>query len=662
MKILFAFVILIFTCFSTKASLNTDSLWAVWNDTSQADTSRLKAMHNIAWDGYLFSQPDSAYFYADILHQFAKQIDNENFIGKAINIKGSSFYIQSNYAKALYYFNKGLTLQIKNGDKSSEAAFCSNIGLIYSIQQNFSEALLNFEKALLIFEELGDKSKIATTYNNIGAAYKDLGNYSKTLGYFKKALTISTETNDQRSMALCLNNIGEIHRIKGHLDLALEFFTQSLSIRKEIADKKGMANCYANIGHIFKIRANYKKALKYLNQAINIKLELGTLDGLDEVSENLYEIYADRGNSEKALEMYVLHKNTKDSIFNQDLEKKLYRFKIDNEYQLKTRTDSIKLVHERLIQKAEKIANYEILKTEKRTKYGLIVIVLLALFTLVFVFKQLKKSKTQNIVIEEQHDKLNESHKEITDSINYAKRIQDALMTSTEYIKKVMPNSFIFFSPKDIVSGDFYWVYKSDNNQLFFTVADCTGHGVPGAFMSMIGTSLLNENIVEKGIQDPAKILDSMREQIIKSLKQKGEIGENKDGMDMALCRYDPNHKTVEYSGAYNPLIHISNDEINSIKANNQPVAFYRGDMKPFTKQTLKVQSGDMIYIFSDGFADQFGGGKGKKYMIGKFKKFLLSISKLPVEEQNSALENEFSNWKSSYEQVDDICVMGVRI
>ena len=588
MKILFCFLSLSLYL-NVAANINIDTLWNVWNDSEQDDTNRLKAMHNIAWDGYLFSQPDSAYFYADVLQQFAQRIGNQKFIGKAINIKGSSFYIQSNYEKALSYFNEGLTLQMENGDKSSEAAFCSNIGLIYSIQQNFSEALLYFEKALLIFKELGDQSKIATSYNNLGAAYKDLVNYSKSLEYFEKALSISKKIDDQRSMALCLNNIGEIQRINGRLNLAVEYFEQSLRIRRKIADKKGIANCLANIGHIYKIQTDYKKALLYLNQAINIKLEIGTLQGLDEVSENLYEIHANRGNYDKALEMYVLHKNTKDSIFQQDLEKKLYRFKIDKEYQTKKRTDSITLSHERLIQAAEHKTDQEKLKTEKRTKYSLIAIVLLILVSFIFVFKQLKKSKAQNIIIEDQHDKLNESHKEITDSINYAKRIQDALMTSAEYMKKVMPNSFIFFSPKDVVSGDFYWVYKTNDNQLFFTVADCTGHGVPGAFMSMIGKSLLNENIVENGIHDPAKILDCMREQVIKSLKQKGDIGENKDGMDMALCKYDLNNSTIEFAGAYNPLIHIRNNVINNIKANNQPVAYYRGDMQPFTNHKLKV-------------------------------------------------------------------------
>ena len=236
--------------------------------------------------------------------------------------------------------------------------------------------------------------------------------------------------------------------------------------------------------------------------------------------------------------------------------------------------------------------------------------------------------KAQKVVIEGQHQKLNQSHQEITDSINYAKRIQDALMTSTVYMKDVIPESFIFFQPKDVVSGDFYWVYRSPKGQIYFTVADCTGHGVPGAFMSMIGTSLLNEFIIENALEDTAEILNNMREQIIKSLKQKGAGGENKDGMDMALCKYDPKKKTVQYAGAYNPLIHISGKEVNHIKGDNQPIALHTGKKSLFTNHELKVKKGDMLYIYSDGFADQFGGERNKKFMAGKFKKLLLSNSR----------------------------------
>ena len=235
------------------------------------------------------------------------------------------------------------------------------------------------------------------------------------------------------------------------------------------------------------------------------------------------------------------------------------------------------------------------------------------------------------------------------------------MMTSSVYLKDTLPKSFIFFKPKDVVSGDFYWIYKDQEENIFFTVADCTGHGVPGAFMSMIGTSLLNEIIIEKGIKDTDKILNEMRAQIIKSLGQE-EAGAQKDGMDISLCKLNMKKKTVEFSGAHNSLIHISGKELTSVRGDHQPVGLLLGDKKPFTSHKVKLKKDDMLYIYSDGYQDQFGGERGKKYMGAKFKKHLQIISSKSEDEQLKSLSQEFSLWIRDYEQIDDVCVMGVRV
>ncbi|MAW84606.1 MAG: hypothetical protein CL832_09475 [Crocinitomicaceae bacterium] len=261
----------------------------------------------------------------------------------------------------------------------------------------------------------------------------------------------------------------------------------------------------------------------------------------------------------------------------------------------------------------------------------------------------------------EARERLEEKNKEIVDSINYAKRIQDAMMTSEGYRKSVIPKSFTFFKPKDVVSGDFYWVYKDQEENIFFTVADCTGHGVPGAFMSMIGTSLLNEIIVEKGIKDTNNVLDEMRSQIIKSLNQ-DDYDDQKDGMDISLCKLNLKKKTLEFSGAHNPLLVVSNNEVKTYKGDSQAVGLETVNIKPFKKHSVKLQKNDMIYIYSDGYQDQFGGQNGKKYMAAKFKKLLLKISKEDEKRQNKLLEIELANWMKNEEQIDDICIMGVRV
>ena len=591
-----------------------------------------------------------------------KEIGDKKGMGSSYNNIGVIYQHQDNYEKALEYHSKSLATKEEIGDEKGMADSYNNIGNIYDDQGNYEKALEYHSKSLAIREGLGDKIGMAGSCNNIGVIYKEQGNYQKALEYHSKSLAIAEEIGDKKGVSNSYNNIGLIYDDQGNYQKALEYHSKSLAIAEEIGDKKGVGTSYNNIGLIYKEQGNYEKALEYLLMSKNIKQEINTIKALDETSEALSEVYKKLGKYKQALEMHELYMETKDSIAKMDAEEELYKFEVDKEYQLKKQADSILHADEIIIQQAENLAKEEQLKSEKQRRTGLLVIVGLVLVSLGFVFVQLRKTRAQKVVIEHQHERLNESHREITDSINYAKRIQDALMTSAVYIKDVLPESFILFKPKDVVSGDFYWVYRSPKGQIYFTVADCTGHGVPGAFMSMIGTSLLNEFIIENNIEDTAEVLTKMRAQIIKSLDQKGLQGENKDGMDMALCKYDPKKGTVQYSGAYNPLIHISKNEINQLKGDSQPVGLHTGKKLPFTNKEIQVAKGDMLYIYSDGFPDQFGGEKGKKYLSGKFKKFLLSISDKPIDEQDRLIKAEFTNWIGDHEQIDDVCVMGVRI
>ena len=262
-------------------------------------------------------------------------------------------------------------------------------------------------------------------------------------------------------------------------------------------------------------------------------------------------------------------------------------------------------------------------------------------------------------VLWEQKQVVEEQKKDITDSIRYAKNIQEALLPTIENIKNALPDGFVLFQPKDIVSGDFYWM-QDHNNKVYFAACDCTGHGVPGAFMSMMGSSLLDEAVVEKGITQPNEIFSEVRKGFINALKQTGETGQQKDGMDAVLCSWNKNG-TLEYSLAYNPLLLIRNGEILETKADKQPVGFHTKEQMPFTHHELKLEKGDTIYLFSDGYADQFGGKRNKKFMMKKFKKLLLSIQDKTMNEQKASLETTMAKWKSDTEQVDDILVMGVR-
>ncbi len=273
--------------------------------------------------------------------------------------------------------------------------------------------------------------------------------------------------------------------------------------------------------------------------------------------------------------------------------------------------------------------------------------------------KAIIRERTAEIV--EQKEEIEEKNRDITDSINYAKKIQDAMLPSSQDMASLFPDSFIFYHPKDIVSGDFYWLTEKDGKSLI-AVADCTGHGVPGAFMSMIGNSLLNEIVNDKGILEPALILDQLKEGVIKALKQKGETGESQDGMDIAFCTFDLKNNEVEFAGAYNSLYIIRENVMDEVKADRMPIGVYAGTDHKFTNNKVSIQKGDILYFFSDGFTDQSGGPRGKKFMRKRFKELILGIHEMTMPEQLDHLYTTFEEWKGDLEQNDDICMIGIKV
>ncbi|MGE0562074.1 MAG: SpoIIE family protein phosphatase [Flavobacteriales bacterium] len=263
--------------------------------------------------------------------------------------------------------------------------------------------------------------------------------------------------------------------------------------------------------------------------------------------------------------------------------------------------------------------------------------------------------------IEKQNEKISELYTEVTDSIRYAKRLQEAILPPDDLVNRILPNSFVLYKPKDIVSGDFYWI-EEKNGKVYFASVDCTGHGVPGAFMSIVGYNALN-NALGK-CDTPAEILDSLNKEISQTLHRNSTTGTaTKDGMDLSLCCFDPMTLELQYSGAFNPLYIIRNKEIEQIKADKFPIgSYFDGNPQHYTNHIIQLQKDDYVYIFSDGYADQFGGPKGKKYMYKQFRDFLLDLVGKKMDTQRNFLNNNIEHWKGSLEQVDDILVIGLHI
>ncbi len=262
--------------------------------------------------------------------------------------------------------------------------------------------------------------------------------------------------------------------------------------------------------------------------------------------------------------------------------------------------------------------------------------------------------------IELQNEKISELYEEVTDSIKYAKGLQEAILPPHEFVKEVMPDSFILYKPKDIVSGDFYWIEKK-NNKVYFAAVDCTGHGVPGAFMSIVGYNALNEALRKN--DTPGAILDSLNFGISKTLHNNAIDAKHKDGMDLALCSYDMNTKELQYAGAYNPLYIIRGGDVSEIKADKFAIGSYYDDKtNKYTNHTIQLQEKDYVYVFSDGYADQFGGPKGKKFMYKRFRDYLLTLNGKSMIAQKDFLNNTIEQWKGPLEQIDDILVIGIHI
>ena len=313
-------------------------------------------------------------------------------------------------------------------------------------------------------------------------------------------------------------------------------------------------------------------------------------------------------------------------------------------------------------------------KRQNAQKIGFAIGFGLMLILAIVVFRNYRQKKKDNLVIskqkqevEFQKDLVEEKNKEIIDSINYAKRLQEAILPPKRIVQSYLSNSFILYKPKDIVAGDFYWM-ETVGDSVYFAAADCTGHGVPGAMVSVVCSNALSKALIEENITDPGKILDRTRELVIERFGQSEE--DIKDGMDIALVSLAQDERgsesekyVVHFAGANNPLWIIRNgaDEVEEIKADKQPIGKYAAE-KPFTTHEVKLNPGDSIYIFSDGYQDQFGGDKGKKYKTGRMKKFLLSIRDQDMQTQRELLNEEFENWKGGLEQLDDVCLIGVRI
>ena len=612
-----------------------------------------KVFINIGRCNYEKGNLNEALVYYNKCLELTEQENDNRTRSNCLSRIGILFYSIGNLEKALEYYYLGLKIRKEIGDENLLSYSYNNIGNVYSDQGNYEKSMQFHQKSVKLFQKLGLKGQIAGSYNNISLIHQNYGDIDKALDYLEKSLNINKDINSKKGIGSNYLNIGNIYYEKTNYEKALDYYEKARINFQQIKDQKRVARTYIGIGRTYKRLGDYKTALKKLLKAKELFLKINNLDGLHICYYNLNKVYEKLGKPQKALENYKLYVSVRDSLAQMNGIEKERQRQFNEQYLLDKQADSIKYANEIILHQAEA-------KTQKQRSNGLVLISIIILVSLALVFTQLKKVKKGKLLVEERNIVIEEKQKEITDSINYAKRLQDGILVPLDLVQSWLPESFIFFNPKDIVSGDFYWIEKV-GDKIYFAVADCTGHGIPGALVSIICSNSLSKSLHEDKIFSPSKILDSTRKLVEKRFTRSVEM--IKDGMDISLCSLDIKTKIITWSGAMNPLwiVRKGNKSIEEISPDRQAIGMVENPIL-FKEHKIKLKVGDSVYLFSDGYQDQFGGPKGKKYLRVKMKKFILSIQKQTMKEQLVSFEKEFNSWRGNQDQIDDVCVMGVKI
>jgi serine phosphatase RsbU (regulator of sigma subunit) len=613
------------------------------------------------------------------------QKEDSNKVNLLLNL-GGAYQSVGELKKSLDYNTSGMELAVKLGYKKGEASAHMNLGLIDENKGNYEKAVAHFIKSLKIFEELNEKKSISYCYNNLGMVYYNQQNYKKGEECYLKAIALgNNELTTMENLALLYYetkqyqkslkyhqmalkgfedmkyevgiadvnaNMGLVYFDMAEYEKALATDLRSLETYLQISDKRRLNITYENIGGVYVKLKKYDKALFYINEALKLANEIGDKEGIRSCYMGLYELSNGQKNYTAAYEYLVKYSAITDSILNTDSGQQIAE--MNSKYESEKKDKELLKKDAQLSKQQSESRHQSIIITSAIA--GIILGALLGLF----ILKGYREKRKTNIEISAQKAEIELKNKEIIDSIHYAKRIQGALLAGNKLLGDNLKEHFVLYKPKDIVSGDFYWAHAFGSKFLVCT-ADCTGHGVPGAFMSLLNISFLNEVTTEKKMTQPDKVLNYVRNSIIVTLNTEGNE-ESKDGMDCILCSIDTQQMKMEYAAANNSFYVVRRGELIIQPADKMPVGKSPRDHEAFTLRSFDLQKGDMIYTFTDGYADQFGGPRGKKFKYKQFEELLVANYQLPMNEQHKILNESIEQWKGTLEQVDDILIIGIRV
>ena len=645
-----------------------DSLAIIYQENNLEGTEKFKLLKELAFNE--LNDRELSFKYAEELIQLAELENNSFYLFSGYLQKGEYYKMTGELDLALETYFKAAQIAVDSKSIKDEGIVYISIADTYGIMENYNNAERFYNKSIQILRNTGDSIALASALLNAGDTYYNMGRYDEALRNFEESGPIFKELGHLTGSAYNLGNLGMIYAKQGKDSLAEKNISEAIAILEELEDFYPISVYLTIMSDIYLKHNDFDAALSYTKRSLELATAYGLKEQIGDANLQLSELYEQAGNLNEAFNYYKNHILYRDSLRNIEAIQQMADMRTDFEV-------SQKQIEVDLL--SQKRKNQRVINILAAVASVLVILLAIGLYrryvfikqTNVKINDQKDEIAAQRDEVEAQRDLL-ETHRdlvvvqknEIIESITYAERIQSAMLPPATYFSELLNESFILYKPRDIVSGDFYWI-KQVNQYIVLVAADCTGHGVPGAFMSMLGISYLNEIVLRREIIQADQILNELRKQIKNSLRQHGQKDESKDGIDMALCVMDLKSMKMQYAGANSPLYLIKDvngaHELKEIKADLMPLGYYQSKDRAFVNHDIQLERGDTFYMFSDGFIDQKGGKEGKKFLSKNFKNLLLEIQDRTMHDQKEILEKTLSDWMGDNSQIDDLLVIGVR-
>jgi len=639
-----------------------DSLARIYQQDILEGEEKLDLLKDLAFNE--LNDGELSLKYAEELIRLSEVEKNSSFLFSGHLSKGEYYKKTGDLDLALEIFIEALNIAVESKSITDEGIAYITIADVYSIMENYINAEKFYSKSIEILRSTADSLSLASALLNVGDTYYTMERYDDALRCFEEAGPLFKKLNYLTGSAYNLGNIGMIYAKQGKDALAEKNISEAIAILEELQDYYPISVYLTIMSDIYLKQNDINAALAYTNRSLELASAYGLKEQMGDAYLQLSKLHEHLGKQKEAFNYYRNHILYRDSVKNFESIQQMADMRTDFEVAQKQIEVDL-LTHKR--------KNQKIINILAAVATVLIILLAIGLYRrYIFIKNTNVKIRTQRDEIELQRDEL-ETHRdmvvhqknEIIESINYAQRIQSAMLPPDTYFSELLNEHFVLYKPRDIVSGDFYWI-RQVKQYIVLVVADCTGHGVPGAFMSMLGMSNLNEIVQRREITQAKDVLNELRKQIKRSLRQQGKRDESKDGIDMAICVLDLNSMKMQYAGANIPLYLIKDvkgtPELKEIKPDRMPLGYYHSKDKSFVNHDIQLEMGDTFYMFSDGFVDQVGGEQKKKFLSKNFKNLLLEIQDRTMHDQKEILEKTLANWMGDTSQIDDLLVVGVKV